>query len=301
MRRSLLLMLLLTGLGALPAAAQLRVVTSTTDLWDIARQVGGTRVRVKAISTGYQDPHFVEAKPSFVLDLQKADIWAYIGLDLERGWAPVLLSGARNARILPGGSGDVDVSRAIPLLDVPTGNVDRSQGDVHPLGNPHYWLDPGNAVRIAQLFRDRFSQADPAGSSVYEANTTAFAARLAGAEREWAPQRARLKGKPIVAWHTSWRYLAEYAGLTIVGFLEPKPGVPPSPSHLAGLIETMQRTGARVIVMEPWYDRKTAQLVASKTGAKLVVLPPSVGGEKGLDDYAATLRHAISTLAEAVP
>ena len=255
MRRSLLLMLLLTGLGALPAAAQLRVVTSTTDLWDIARQVGGTRVQVKHISTGYQDPHFVEAKPSFVLDLQKADIWAYIGLDLERGWAPVLLSGARNARILPGGSGDVDVSRVIPLLDVPTGNVDRSQGDVHPLGNPHYWLDPGNAVRIAQLFRDRFSQADPAGSPVYEANTAAFAARLAGAEREWAPQRARLKGKPIVAWHTSWRYLAEYAGLTIVGFLEPKPGVPPSPSHLAGLIETMQRTGARVIVMEPWYDR----------------------------------------------
>ena len=301
MRRSLLLMLLLTGLGALPAAAQLRVVTSTTDLWDIARQVGGTRVQVKHISTGYQDPHFVEAKPSFVLDLQKADIWAYIGLDLERGWAPVLLNGARNARILPGGSGDVDVSRVIPLLDVPTGNVDRSQGDVHPLGNPHYWLDPGNAVRIAQLFRDRFSQADPAGSSVYEANAAAFAARLADSEREWAPQRARLKGKPIVAWHTSWRYLAEYAGLTIVGFLEPKPGVPPSPSHLAGLIETMQRTGARVIVMEPWYDRKTAQLVASKTGAKLVVLPPSVGGEKGLDDYVATLRHAISTLAEAVP
>jgi ABC-type Zn uptake system ZnuABC Zn-binding protein ZnuA len=276
-------------------------VTSTTDLWDIARQVGGTRVQVKHISSGYQDPHFVEAKPSFVLDLQKADIWAYIGLDLERGWAPVLLSGARNARILPGGSGDLDVSRAIPLLDIPTGNVDRSQGDVHPLGNPHYWLDPGNAVRIAQLFRDRFSQADPAGSAVYEANTAAFAARLAGAEREWAPQRARLKGKPIVAWHTSWRYLAEYTGLTIVGFLEPKPGVPPSPSHLVGLIETMQRTGAGVIVMEPWYDRKTAQLVASKTGARLVVLPPSVGGEKGLDDYVATLRHAISTLAEAVP
>lgn len=301
MRRALLVMLLLAGLGAVPAAAQLRVVTSTTDLWDIARQVGGTRARVKHISTGYQDPHFVEAKPSFVLDLQKADIWAYIGLDLERGWAPVLLGGARNGKILPGGPGDLDVSRVIPLLDVPTGNVDRSQGDVHPLGNPHYWLDPANGIRIAQLFRDRFSQADPAGSAVYEANAAAFATRLARAEQDWAPLRARLKGKPIVAWHTSWRYLAEYAGLTIVGFLEPKPGVPPSPSHLAALIATMQRTGAKVIVMEPWYDRKTADLVASKTGARIVVLPPSVGGEKGLDDYVATLGHALSTLAETVP
>lgn len=301
MRRFLLVILLLAGLGAVPAAAQLRVVTSTTDLWDIARQVGGTRARVKHISTGYQDPHFVEAKPSFVLDLQKADIWAYIGLDLERGWAPVLLGGARNGKILPGGSGDLDVSRVIPLLDVPTGNVDRSQGDVHPLGNPHYWLDPGNGVRIAQLFRDRFSQADPAGSSVYEANAAGFASRLASAEQDWAPLRARLKGKPIVAWHTSWRYLAEYTGLTIVGFLEPKPGVPPSPAHLAALIATMQRTGAKVIVMEPWYDRKTADLVASKTGARIVILPPSVGGEKGLDDYLTTIRHAIATLAEAVP
>jgi len=301
MRRSLLAILLLTGLGAFPAAAQLRVVTSTTDLWDIARQVGGTRAQVKHISAGYQDPHFVEAKPSFVLDLQKADIWAYVGLDLERGWAPVLLNGARNSKILPGGPGDVDVSRAVPLLDVPTGTVDRSQGDVHPLGNPHYWLDPANGVRIAQLFRDRFSQADPAGASVYEGNAAAFAARLAGAEREWAPLRARLKGKAIVAWHTSWRYLAEYTGVTIVGFIEPKPGVPPSPSHLAGLITTMQRTGAKVIVMEPWYDRKTADLVASKTGATVVALPPSVGGEKGLDDYITNIRHAITTLAEALP
>jgi zinc/manganese transport system substrate-binding protein len=224
-----------------------------------------------------------------------------VGLDLEKGWAPVLLAGARNSKIAQGANGDVDVSRAIPLLDVPSGNVDRSQGDVHPLGNPHYWLDPANGRRIAELFRDRFSQADPAGAQVYAANTASFEARLAAAEQAWAPARAKLKGKPIVAWHTSWRYLAEYTGVNIVGFIEPKPGVPPSPSHLAGLIATIERTGAKVIIMEPWYDRKTADLVASKTGAKVLVLPPSVGGEKGLDDYLANVGHAIATLAEAVP
>jgi len=291
------LLLLLALLIPAPVRAQLRVVTSTTDLWDIARQVGGSRVTVKHISEGFQDPHFVEAKPSFVLDLQKADVWAYVGLDLEKGWAPVLLSGARNQRIALGAPGNIDASTVIPLLDVPAGNVDRSQGDVHPLGNPHYWLDPANAKRIAGLFSDRFSQLDPAGASSYAANAGAFSARLDAAEKSWAPALARLKGKPVIAWHTSWRYFAEYTGLNIVGFMEPKPGVPPSPAHLAGLIATANRTGARAIIMEPFYDRKTADLVASKTGAAVLVVPPSVGGEKELGDYIATMQHAIETVA----
>lgn len=293
--------LLLALLVPMPALAQLRVVTSTTDLWDIARQVGGTRVSAKHISEGYQDPHFVEAKPSFVLDLQKADVWAYVGLDLERGWAPVLLAGARNQRIAQGAPGNIDVSTVIPLLDVPTGSVDRSQGDVHPLGNPHYWLDPANARRIAGLFRARFSQLDPAGAASYAANSRAFTDRLDAAEQAWAPALARLKGKPVVAWHTSWRYFADYTGLSIVGFMEPKPGVPPSPSHLAGLIGTVQRTGAKAIIMEPFYDRRTADLVASKTGAVVLIVPPSVGGQKGLDSYIATMQYAIETVARVVP
>jgi zinc/manganese transport system substrate-binding protein len=298
--RSLLLGGALLAGAALPAAAQLKVVTSTTDLWDIARQVGGTRATVKHISEGFQDPHFVEAKPSFVLDLQKADAFAYVGLQLEIGWAPVLLAGARNQKISQGAPGDIDVSQAIPLLDVPSGNVDRSQGDVHPLGNPHYWLDPENGRRIALLFRDRFSRLDPAGAATYDANAKAFIARLDAAEQAWAPALARLKGKPVIAWHTSWRYFAEYTGLHIVGFMEPKPGVPPSPSHLAGLIMTAQRTSAKAIIMEPWYDRKTADLVASKTGAAVLLLPPSVGGQKGLDDYISTMRNAIEMVANAV-
>jgi zinc/manganese transport system substrate-binding protein len=285
---------------ASPAAAQLKVVTSTSDLADIASEVGGNKVTVRHIGEGYQDPHFIEAKPSFVLQLRNADVWAFVGLDLEVGWMPLLLDGARNPKVRPGGSGYVDVSRAIPLLDVPQGAVDRSQGDVHARGNPHYWLDPENGRRIARLFRIKFSQLDPKNAAAYDANTKAFEAKLAAAERAWQPQLAAIRGKPVVAWHTSWRYLANYTKMNIVGFMEPKPGVPPSPSHLAGLIATIKRTGAKVIIMEPFYSRKTADFVASKTGIKVLLLPPSVGGEKGLTDYVQLLKSDIAKLAAAV-
>lgn len=291
--------LLLLGL-TLPAGAQLKVVTSTSDLYDIARQIGGARIKIKHISEGYQDPHFVEAKPSFVLDLQKADVWAFVGLDLEIGWMPVLLDGARNPKIRPGGTGSLDVSKAIAVLDLPSGAVDRSQGDVHALGNPHYWLDPVNGRRIAALFREKFAELDPAGALEYTANLQKFEAALDAAAKGWAADLVILKGKPIVAWHTSWRYFAEYTGVHIVGFVEPKPGVPPSPSHLTELIQTIKRTGAKAIVMEPYYDRKTADFIASKTGATVVVLPPSVGGQKGLDDYLAVMTYNIRTLAKVV-
>lgn len=285
-----------------PAAsgAQLHVVTSTTDLYDLARAVGGNRVVATHIGEGFQDPHFIEAKPSFVLQLQKADVWAFVGLDLEIGWMPLLIDGARNPRIRPGGSGSLDVSRVIPVLDVAQGAVDRSQGDVHPLGNPHYWLDPANGRRIAELFRTTFSSLDAAGAATYAANTKAFEARLASAEGALAADLGVIKGKPVVAWHTSWRYFAEYTGMKIVGFMEPKPGVPPSPSHLAGLIETIKQTGAKVIVMEPFYDRKMADFVAARTGATVLVLPPSVGGVRGIDDYVSLITNDVKALAAAL-
>jgi ABC-type Zn uptake system ZnuABC Zn-binding protein ZnuA len=285
---------------AVPAGAQLKVVTSTTDLYDIAKAVGGNRITAAHIGEGYQDPHFIEAKPSFVLQLRNADVWAFVGLDLEIGWMPLLLDGARNPRIKQGAPGYVDVSRAIPLLDVPSGNVDRSQGDVHPLGNPHYWLDPENGRRIARLFKDKFTELDPAGAAVYAANERNFEARLNNTERTWTDALAKIKGQPVVAWHTSWRYFAEYTKMNIVGFMEPKPGVPPSPSHLAGLIQTMKRTGAKVIVMEPFYDQKTADFVASHTGAKVLILPPSVGGVKGVGDYISVMNYDIKQLAAAL-
>ncbi|MSR03164.1 MAG: zinc ABC transporter substrate-binding protein [Gemmatimonadetes bacterium] len=300
MRRLLLTVPLLLLELTVPAAAQLKVVTSTSDLYDIARQIGGARIKIKHISEGYQDPHFVEAKPSFVLDLQKADVWAFVGLDLEIGWMPILLDGARNPKIRLGGTGYLDVSKAIAVLDLPSGSVDRSQGDVHALGNPHYWLDPVNGRRIAGLFRDKFSELDPAGAADYAANLFRFEGAIDAAAKGWAADLASLKARPIVAWHTSWRYFAEYTGVNIVGFVEPKPGVPPSPSHLTGLIQTIKRTGAKAIVLEPYYDRKTADFLASKTGATVVVLPPSVGGQKGLDDYLAVMTYNIRTLAKVV-
>ena len=288
----------LAGVGT--AAAQLKVVTSTTDLYDIAKAVGGHKITATHIGEGYQDPHFIEAKPSFVLQLRNADVWAFVGLDLEIGWMPLLLQGARHPKLQPGQPGYVDASRVISVLDMARGNVDRSQGDVHPLGNPHYWLDPENGRRISKLFGETFSQLDPKNASIYAANEKAFTQRLDAAERTWQPDLAKIKGQPVVAWHTSWRYFAGYTGMNIVGFMEPKPGVPPSPAHLAGLIQTMKQTGAKVIVMEPFYDRKTADFVASKTGAKVLVLPPSVGGTKGLDDYSQLMANAIKQLAAAL-
>jgi ABC-type Zn uptake system ZnuABC Zn-binding protein ZnuA len=302
MMRRIAMVLLTTLIAAAPqvARAQLKVVTSTTDLYDIAREVGGNKITASHIGEGYQDPHFIEAKPSFVLQLRNADVWAFVGLDLEIGWMPLLLDGARNPNIRQGGSGYLDVSTAIRILDTPQGNVDRSMGDVHPLGNPHYWLDPENGRRIARLFQAKFTQLDPADAATYASNEKAFETRLNAAEQGWQGDLRTIKGKPVVAWHTSWRYFAEYNGMNIVAFMEPKPGVPPSPSHLYTVIQAVKATGAKAIVMEPFYDRKVADLVAKQTGIKVLILPPSVGGVKGIDDYIQLMQYDMSQLANAV-
>jgi ABC-type Zn uptake system ZnuABC Zn-binding protein ZnuA len=301
-RIALLLMAGALALAPRAAEAQLKVVTSTTDLYDIAKSVGGDRISASHIGEGYQDPHFIEAKPSFVLQLRNADVWAFVGLDLEIGWMPLLLDGARNPKIRQGGSGYLDASTAIHVLDTPQGNVDRSMGDVHPLGNPHYWLDPENGRRIARMFQAKFSQLDPKNAAAYASNEKAFETRLNAAEQGWAADLATIRGKPVVAWHTSWRYFAEYNGMNIVAFMEPKPGVPPSPSHLYEVIQAVKRTGAKAIVMEPFYDRKVADLVAKQTGIKVLILPPSVGGIRGADvnDYVSLMKYDMAQLAAAV-
>lgn len=280
--------------------AQLKVVTSTTDLFDIASAVGGDKVKATHIGEGFQDPHFIEAKPSFVLQLRNADVWAFVGLELEIGWMPLLLDGARNPKIQLGGSGYVDVSKAMPVIDVPRGNVDRSMGDVHPLGNPHYWLDPENGRRIAKLFLTKFSELDPKNASEYAANEKAFETKLGAAESAWQAQLAAIKGKPVVAWHTSWNYFAEYTGMRIVAYMEPKPGVPPSPSHLLQVVQAMKASGAKVIIMEPFYDRKMADFVARQTGATVLLLPPSVGGVPGISTYLQLMQHDVSELSTRV-
>jgi zinc/manganese transport system substrate-binding protein len=280
--------------------AQLKVVTSTTDLYDIAMAVGGDKIKASHIGEGFQDPHFIEAKPSFVLQLRNADVWAFVGLELEIGWMPLLLDGARNPKIQLGGSGYVDVSRAMPLIDVPRGNVDRSMGDVHPLGNPHYWLDPENGRRIAKLFLAKFSELDQKNAAEYAANEKAFETKLGAAETAWQAQLATIKGKPVVAWHTSWNYFAEYTGMRIVAYMEPKPGVPPSPSHLLQVVQAVKASGAKVIIMEPFYDRKVADLVARQTGATVLILPPSVGGVPGITSYLQLMQHDVTELSTRV-
>ncbi|MDQ4080016.1 MAG: metal ABC transporter substrate-binding protein [Gemmatimonadota bacterium] len=284
--------------GPLPAQ-KIRVVTSTTDLHSIAHAVGGNRISATSIAAGYQDPHFVQAKPSFALQMGRADVFAFVGLDLEIGWMPTLLDGARNPRINPGGRGSVDVSRVIPVLDV-NPNADRSQGDVHPRGNPHYWLHPENGKRIARLLRDKFAELDAQGVRAYNANTARFEARIDSVVKALAPELAVIRNKPVVAYHTSWRYFQEFTGMNIVGFVEPKPGVPPSPSHIASLIQQMKRTGAKVIIMEPFYDQKMPQFVARHVGGKVLVLPSSVEGIRGVDDYLELLDYNVRRLAEAL-
>jgi len=282
------------------AHSQLKVVTSTTDLFDIASAVGGDKVKASHIGEGFQDPHFIEAKPSFVLQLRNADVWAFVGLDLEIGWMPLLLDGARNPKIQLGGSGYVDVSKAMPVIDVPRGSVDRSMGDVHPFGNPHYWLDPENGRRIAKLFLAKFSELDPKNAAEYAANEKAFETKLGAAETAWQAQLATIKGKPVVAWHTSWNYFAEYTGMRIVAYMEPKPGVPPSPSHLLQVVQAVKASGAKVIIMEPFYDRKVADLVARQTGATVLILPPSVGGVPGITSYLQLMQHDVTELSNRV-
>jgi ABC-type Zn uptake system ZnuABC Zn-binding protein ZnuA len=299
MNRLVIIGAAVAALAAPLPAQKLRVVTSTTDLHSIAHAIGGNRITAMSIAAGYQDPHFVQAKPSFALQLGRANVFAFVGLDLEIGWMPTLLDAARNRRINPGGPGNVDVSRVIPVLDV-NPNADRSQGDVHPRGNPHYWLHPENGKRIARLLRDKFAELDPQGVREYNANTARFEARVDSAVRALAPQLAVIRNKPVVAYHTSWRYFQEFTGMNIVGFVEPKPGVPPSPSHLAGLIQQMKRTGATVIIMEPFYDQKMPQFVARNVAGKVLVLPSSVEGVRGVDDYVELIDYNVRRLAEAL-
>jgi len=274
---------LLAG-AAVPAAAVVRVVTTTTDLASIARAVGGDRVEVDSIAAGNQDPHFVDAKPSFLVKLKKADLFVQVGLELEIGWAPNLLANSRNAKIQTGAPGFVDASVGIAPLQIPTA-ADRSAGDIHPYGNPHYWLDPANGKQIAANIAAGLERVDPAGAEVYRANLAAFDARIDESLAGWTAKMAAVAGVPIIAYHNSWPYFEKRFGFEVVGFVEPKPGIPPSGKYVAELAESMKRQNVRVILMSTFYDQKTAELVARLSGAKVVTLANSVDGLPGADDY----------------
>ena len=276
---------------ALPArdvnatAAPLRIVTTTEDLAAIARDIGGDAVAVEAIARGYQDPHFVEAKPSFILKFSRADLLIVVGRELEIGWLPPLINSSRNARIQVGAAGYLDPSANVKILDLPTGHLTRAMGDVHPSGNPHYWLDPGNGRLIAAAIRDRLTLLDRANQAGYAQRYADFDRRLADAERRWDAAMRPYRGTKVVTYHRSWPNFTDRFGLDVIGYVEPKPGVPPSPSHTLGLITEMKRQQVKVIIIEPYFDTKTPRQIAGQTGAQVLTLAPSVGGMPGTDDY----------------
>lgn len=265
--------------------APLKIVATTEDLASLTREVGGDKVAVEAIARGYQDPHFVEAKPSFILKFSRADLLIVVGRELEIGWLPPLISNSRNARIQVGARGYLDPSAGVKILELPTGQITRAMGDVHPSGNPHYWLDPGNGRVIARAVRDRLSELDRANQTFYAQRYDDFDRRLAHAERRWDAAMAPYKGTRVVTYHRSWPNFTERFGLNVIGYVEPKPGVPPSPSHTIDLIAEMKRQQVKVIIIEPYFDAKTPKQIAAQTGAQVLTLAPSVGGMPGTDDY----------------
>lgn len=283
----------------LASAKKLNVVTSTTDLAALAQEVGGDRISVESIAKGYQDPHFVEAKPSFLLKLRQADLLISVGLDLEIGWLPPLITQSGNPRVQVGGSGYLDASQFAEILEKPTGPVTRAMGDVHPLGNPHYWLDPDNGRRVAKGIAAKLGELDPQDSSYFQQRFADFDKRLTAAEKNWDEQMKPFRGRKVVTYHTSWTNFARRFGLNVVGYIEPRPGIPPTPQHTIEIIQLMKRDNVKVMLIEPYFDLKTPQSIGRETGAQVLVLLPSTGGEKQVTDYFKLFDYDLGLLTKA--
>ena len=299
MRNLLIAVALVTTAVARPAEAKVQVVTSIETFADLARKVGGNRADVQSLSKGYTDPHFVQAKPSLVIQLNRADLLVHVGLELEIGWLPPLVLGSRNDKIQTGAPGNLDASVDIPVVDVPQQKVDRSLGDIHPQGNPHYYIAPEPARVVAKEIAERLEQIDPAGRDTYEKNLAAFLNELQRKEAEWMKRAAPLRGLKIVTYHKSWTYMSQWLGLDEIGYVENKPGIPPSPSHIAQLIGEMRRQGAKLVILESFYPRSTVDLVADKAGARTVVLPANVGADARAKDYFSMVDEIIDNLIQA--
>lgn len=268
--------------GALLAAgradARVRVVTTIQTFKSITEEIAGEKVEVSALVGESVDPHYVDPKPSYAVTLNKADLLVYVGLDLEKGWLPPLVEQSRNPKIQTGQTGNLDASTAgIQVMDA-GGSTSRSQGDIHPMGNPHYWLAPDNALAVARAITDRLKAIDGKNADAYEKGFNAFAAKMDKKRAEWAELAKGLVGVKVVTYHKSWSYLTGWLGMPEVGYVEPKPGVPPDPRHLADLVREARRQGAKLVIVESYYPRNTAKAVADKGSMKLVVLPSDCGG-----------------------
>jgi zinc/manganese transport system substrate-binding protein len=282
------------------AARKLRVVATTNDLKWAVEQIGGKNVEVVALMHPLQNPHTVQPRPSFIVQLNRADLLVRIGLDYEEPWLPPLVEESRNPKIRRGGAGDVDASIGIPLLEIPQGRVTREQGEVHIFGNPHYLLDPENMKIIARNIAEGLKRVDPSNADEYDGNLKRLERLMDDLLDETLKLAAPLRGEKFVAYHATWSYLANRYGFRIIGYLEPKPGIPPSASHLADLIVRMRQEKVKVILKEPFYENRIPNMVAQRTGAKVVEICPTVGGEPDTETYPKLLRRILTKLVNAV-
>jgi zinc/manganese transport system substrate-binding protein len=281
------------------AAGKVNVITATQDLAAIGAEIGGDRITIESIAKGYQDPHFVEPKPSFLLKLQKADLLVVVGLQLEIGWLPPLITQSGNSKIQSGNAGYMDMSQYCEILEIPTTQVTRAMGDVHPLGNPHYWLNPENGRRIAKAYQTKLSEMRPADAAYFAQRYADFDKRLTESIKRWDAQMAPYRGRKVVTYHRSWPNFCEHFGLNVVDYVEPKPGIPPTPSHTLEVINTMKREGIKLILVEPYFDLRTPNSIAQAVGGQVLVLLPSVGGVKEVNDYFQLFDYDIKLLTEA--
>lgn len=293
MQRNLCLLMLLFFPSFLPAAEPLSIVTTTADLAAITKSVGGERVKVVSIAKGFQDPHYVEAKPSFMRLVNQAHLLFYVGLQLEIGWLPLLVQGARNPSLA-----QIDLSQGISVLERPTGPISRAQGDVHPDGNPHYWLDPRNGALIARRAAQELKALAPVDGGVFEQNLKLFESDLNRRRQKWEERMAPLRGIEVVAYHKEMEYLAQWLGISIIDYVEDKPGIPPSPRHLENLIQTMRRRKIKAVLASSYTSPTIPQAVAERGGAEMILLPVSVGGEKEIESYGDLFDAIIGKLAD---
>lgn len=294
------LLALLLVATVLPAAAKLKVIVTTPDLASIVEAVGGKDVDLTTLARPTEDPHFVDARPSFIVKLNRADALVEGGAQLEIGWLPPLLAGARNAKIESGAPGRILANEGIEMLEVPS-TLDRSKGDIHAAGNPHFVVDPVNAQLIARHLAESFARLDEPNAATYRANAKQFDDAVTARLARWEKTLAPFKGTSVVAYHNTWVYFARRFGLGIDTFLEPKPGIPPTPAHLAEVITKMKQQKISAIIVEPYQNRRTAQAVAEDTGATVLDFTQFPGGVKGTDGgYLAMMDYLVHTLAKAL-
>jgi len=293
-------MVILTSSGAPPASADLKVATSLTDLASVAQLVGGKHVTTQSLCRGYEDPHFVPAKPSLMKAIQHADVFVSVGLELDAGWLPLVLPGSRNPKIQPGAKGFVDASEGVEVLEKPSGTVSRAEGDVHPLGNPHYYTDPKALEIVADHLADVFSRLDPTNAVDYAANAKAFDQKMEASLAKWQKQMAPYKGAPVVTYHKNFVYFANRFGLKEFGTVEPKPGIPPSPHYLSEIAERMKKEGVKVVLYQPYYNADPCNQLAKRVGGVAVKVATEVGGVPGTADVFSKFDTLVASVAGAL-